>query len=74
MVEFVFTPPFVVPVAIAVAVLATAALKVPEKAPDSYRVTIDIPRATYDALARTATGDVPVRAIASRIVVDGVAP
>ena len=42
-----------------------------EKAPDSYHLTVDIPKATYDALARQATADTPVRTIASRIVVNG---
>jgi len=35
MVEFVLTPPFLIPVAIA-AVLGAAMMKTPEKAPDSY--------------------------------------
>ena len=74
MVEFVVTPPFVIPVAIAAAVLAVATFKAPEKAPDLYRMTIDLPKATYDALARNATVDIPVRAVASRIVVDGIIP
>jgi len=72
MVEFVLTPPFVIPVAIAAAVLAVATFKAPEKASDHYRVTIDLPKATYDALARNATIDIPLRAVASRIVVDGI--
>jgi len=70
MVDFVVTPPYVIPIAIAVALLAVATFKEPEKAPDFYRVTIDLPKATYDALARNATADIPVRAVASRIVVD----
>jgi hypothetical protein len=37
-------------------------------------VTIDLPKATYDALARKATVDTPVRAVASRIVVDSIIP
>jgi hypothetical protein len=36
MVEFVLTPPFLIPVAIA-AVLGAAMMKTPEKAPDSYQ-------------------------------------
>ena len=71
-VEFVLTPPFVIPVAIAAAVLAVATFKAPEKAPDHYRVTIDLPKATYDTLARNATMDIPLRAVASRIVVDSI--
>jgi hypothetical protein len=51
MVEFVLTPPFVIPVAIAAAVLAVATFKAPEKAPDLYRMTIDLPKATYDTNA-----------------------
>jgi hypothetical protein len=47
MVEFVLTPPFLIPVAIA-AVLGAAMMKTPEKAPDSYHLTVDIPKATYD--------------------------
>ena len=70
MVEFVLTPPFLIPVAIA-AVLGAAMMKTPKKAPDSYHLTVDIPKATYDALARQATADTPVRTIASRIVVNG---
>ena len=71
MVEFVLTPPFLIPVAIAAAVLGAAMMKTSEKAPDSYHLTVDIPKATYDALARQATADTPVRTIASRIVVNG---
>ena len=41
MVEFVLTPPFLIPVAIA-AVLGAAMMKTPEKAPDSYHLTVDI--------------------------------
>lgn len=70
MVEFVLTPPFLIPVAIA-AVLGAAMMKTPEKAPASDHLTVDIPKATYDALARQATADTPVRTIASRIVVNG---
>ena len=51
MVDFVVTPPYVIPIAIALAVLAVATFKEPAKAPDFYRVTIDLPKATYDALA-----------------------
>jgi hypothetical protein len=51
-----------------------ATFKAPEKAPDHYRVAIDLPKATYDALARNATMDIPLRAVASRIVVDGIIP
>jgi len=47
MVDFVVTPPYVIPIAIALAVLAVATFKAPEKAPDLYRVTIDLPKATY---------------------------
>jgi hypothetical protein len=74
MVDFVVTPPYVIPIAIALAVLAVATFKAPEKTPDFYRVTIDLPKATYDALARKATVDTPVRAVASRIVVDSIIP
>jgi hypothetical protein len=63
-----------IPVAITAAVLAVATFKAPEKAPDLYRMTIDLPKATYDALARNATMDIPLRAVASRIVVDGINP
>ena len=74
MVDFVVTPPYVIPIAIALAVLAVATFKAPEKAPDFYRVTIDLPKATYDTLARKATVDTPVGAVASRIVVDSIIP
>jgi len=74
MVDFVVTPPYVIPIAIAVALLAVATFKAPEKAPDFYRVTIDLPKATYDTLARKATVDTPVGAVASRIVVDSTIP
>src|SRR3954453_15369775 len=36
MVDFVVTPPYVIPIAIALAVLAVATFKAPEKTPDFY--------------------------------------
>jgi len=50
MVKFVLTPPLLIPVAIA-AVLGAAMMKTPEKAPDSYHLTVDIPKATYDTVS-----------------------
>jgi hypothetical protein len=65
MVDFGVTPPYVIPIAIALAVLAVATFKAPEKAPDFYRVTIDLPKVAYDTLARKATVDTPVSSIPS---------
>jgi hypothetical protein len=64
-------PPFVIPVAVAAAVLTATTFK----APGLYRVTSDLPKATWDALARNnATVDIPMRAVASRNVDGGIIP
>jgi hypothetical protein len=58
------------PVAVAAAVLTAATFK----ASGLYRVTTDLPKATWEALARNATVDIPMRAVASRNVNGGIIP
>jgi hypothetical protein len=71
MVEFVVTG---AAIAIPVAVAATVLTAVTVKAPGLYRVTTDLPKATWEALARNATVDIPMRAVASRNVDGDIIP